>query len=479
MKPNPPFDRRRAGVLLHPTSLPGERGMGTISVHAYRFVDLLVDLGCSVWQTLPLGPTHADRSPYQSYSAMAGNPALIDWAWVTARGWAGEAESAAAWAGFKAHASAEQQADLTRFLTMHSAWLQDYALFMALKAVHQGAPWWAWPVPLRDRETEALKCAGADLERQMAVLMFEQYLFFRQWLDLKSYANRRGLYLFGDVPIFVGHDSADVWVNRALFQLDETGLPTVVAGVPPDYFSETGQRWGNPLYDWQAMADQEYRWWALRLRTQLELFDLLRIDHFRGLEAYWEIDAACETAVEGRWVKGPGMPFLDAVRREVGDLPLVAEDLGVITPEVNALRREAGLPGMKILQFAFDGDSENPYLPHHHAGDFVVYTGTHDNDTTLGWFHGLDEGVKKRVTDYLGMEPMPWPMIRGAMNSVAGMAVVPLQDILALDGTHRMNRPGKREGNWCWQFDWSQLHTANLEQFTRLVSQAGRTPLKT
>jgi 4-alpha-glucanotransferase len=472
-----PLDRRRAGLLLHPTSLPGEGTSGVIGAHAYRFVDLLAELGCTVWQTLPLGPTHDDLSPYQSYSALAGNPRLIDWGWVESRGWSepGECAAEAAWCRFYQQADVEEQKRFARFQSQHAHWLPDYARFIAFKAHHAAKPWWQWPKALRDRDATALATLAEQLAPEISALVFEQFLFFRQWHDLKSHANAQGVHLFGDLPIFVGEDSADVWAHRELFQLDDNGRPLKVAGVPPDYFSKTGQRWGNPLYDWAVHERTGYRWWIERLQGQLELFDLIRIDHFRGFESYWEIPATATTAIDGQWRKGPGEAFFRHIAGALDSLPLVAEDLGMITEQVHALRKKVGLPGMKILQFAFDGDPKNSYLPHNHAADFVVYTGTHDNDTTLGWWKTLDSVVKQQVTDYLSTsDSMPWSLIRAAMQSVATLAIIPMQDLLELDCTHRMNQPGVQKDNWSWRFAWEQLNEdqrARLAEMIRLYQR--------
>ncbi len=478
------MDDRRAGILLHPTSLPS----GVLGHDAYRFVDFLRASGLRLWQVLPLGPTHQDRSPYQSLSVHAGNPELIDVEGLREQGWLGEqpgdvsdpgvrqALLRQACANFHAHASQDARREYEHFVARHAGWLEDYALFQALKQ-HYPSGWWQWPQALRDRDPEALRQAREQFFTDYQQALFEQFVFFRQWQALRTYANERGVALLGDVPIFVAHDSADVWTRREYFLLDEQGRATVVAGVPPDYFSATGQRWGNPLYDWQRLAGDGYRWWLTRLETQLALFDCVRIDHFRGFEAYWEIPAGEETAVNGRWVKGPGAEFFRALQQRWGErLPLVAEDLGLITAEVEQLRRQFRLPGMKILQFAFDGGADNPYLPHHHERNAVVYTGTHDNDTTLGWFQGLDEAQRERVYAYFGRprEDMPWMLIRQAMASVARWAIVPMQDVLALDGRHRMNVPGVAQGNWRWRFDWPQCPPGLEARLHQLVACYGR-----
>ncbi|MFP4561039.1 MAG: 4-alpha-glucanotransferase [Thiohalorhabdus sp.] len=468
-----PGARRRSGVLLHPTSLPGGAGNGDLGTEAYRFVDFLAEAGFSLWQTLPLGPTHEDGSPYQCLSAHAGNPLLVALEPLRDLGWleevpeppAGADPSAYRWealqrahAGYEEGAQAEEREALAAFCREQAHWLEDFALFMALRA-DSARPWWEWPRPLREREEAALVKVRRERAGEIAFHRFVQWRFFEQWRSLKGYANGRGIALFGDLPIFVAHDSAEVWAHREYFDLDAEGRTATVAGVPPDYFSETGQYWGNPHYRWDRLAADGYGWWIERMRTQLELFDWVRVDHFRGFSAFWEIPEG-QAATEGRWVAGPGEALFRALQKALGDLPLVAEDLGVITEEVEALRTDFALPGMKILQFAFGGGADNPYLPHHHRPDFVVYTGTHDNNTTLGWWEeDIPEEVREEVREYLGHpgEPVPWPLTRAALASVARTAVLPMQDLLALDGRHRMNRPATVEGNWQWRFRWDWL----------------------
>jgi 4-alpha-glucanotransferase len=479
--------RRRAGVLLHITSLPGPGATGDLGSQAYRFVDFLVASGMSVWQILPIGPTMHDNSPYQSSSVYAGNPRLISLEMLLERGWldelpdepiSDEKKSTAikvACEAFRKHASDEERHEYQRFIAEQKLWLEDYALFQALKQ-EESTCWWDWKKSIRDREPMALAMARARLKQVIETICFEQFLFYTQWLLLKQYANARGVLLFGDIPIFVAHDSAEVWAHREFFDLLEDGHPRVIAGVPPDYFSETGQRWGNPLYCWNKLAEDNFSFWVGRLKVQSTLFDLLRIDHFRGFEAYWEIPAEEETAVNGHWVDAPGDELFSVLYKKLPDLELVAEDLGVITPEVDALRKAYDLPGMKILQFAFSGGADNPYLPFHHTKDAVVYTGTHDNDTTLGWYRGLDDQSREFVDDYLGKprEIMPWPMIRSALASSANLAMIPLQDILGLDSSHRMNTPGTTEGNWDWRFDWDMVKPETESRLMHRVKMYGR-----
>ena len=484
---SPILGTRQAGVLLHPTSLPGPGPAGTLGHDAYYFVDFLVNTRQRVWQVLPLGPTHADGSPYQCLSVHAGSERLICWQQLVESGWLGAdtlmrvgtdapaALAAAALMDFRMHAPGPAQEELRHFCAGQSWWLEDYALYRVLRRHLGERPWFQWPVALRDRKPAALAEARQKYRAELEQVCFEQFLFQRQWLGLKRYANERGVRLFGDLPIFVAYDSVDVWVDRACFRLDAEGQPTVVAGVPPDYFSADGQRWGNPLYDWEHMAADGFAWWRARIRSQLHLFDLVRIDHFRGFEAFWEIPATERTAIRGRWVPGPGDALFDALEGEFGALPVVAEDLGTITPEVDELRRRHRLPGMRVLQFGFDGSPLNPHLPHNFERETVAYTGTHDNDTTCGWFESLDAGARRHVQEYLGSaEEMPWSLIRGAHASVAELAIVPMQDVLGLDGGHRMNRPGTSRGNWSWRFTWDLLTDDAAKKLRRITELYGR-----
>lgn len=489
MSQGSPFDRRRAGLLLHPTSLPGGFDNGDLGPEAYRFVDFMAACGFTVWQTLPLGPPHDDLSPYSAQSAHAGNPRLIALEPLIEAGWlkpdGGPRTDEDGWTyrqrrlvearqGFEK--AGQERGEHAAFLDRHRIWLDDFALYQAIRAGRERSAWFDWPRELRDRHPETL----ADIRRQygenIAQCRFEQFLFYRQWAALKQYANERGILVFGDIPLFVGYDSADVWARRDCFLLDDEGRPEVVAGVPPDYFSATGQLWGNPHYAWEKMRADGFQWWKERIRTQLTQFDLLRIDHFRGLEAYWEIPASAETAVAGRWRLAPGDELFQALRAEFGRLPLVAEDLGIITPEVEALRDTHGLPGMKVLHFAFGGGADNPYLPHNHVLNSVVYTGTHDNNTTLGWFEELDERTRAHLFDYLGGDPklMPALLARCAFASVARLAVVPMQDVLALGGEHRMNRPGVADGCWRWRFRWDQVGSGVAAHYRHLLELYGR-----
>lgn len=470
--PSTCLDRRRAGVLLHLTSLPGASACGDLGPDAYYFVNFLLDCGFSVWQMLPVGPTLVERSPYQTSSVHAGNPRLIALEPLVEKGWlpalpdyaledpdtTKERALRLAWTGFQAQAGTAEHQALADFIAEHDYWLGDYCLFRALREEEE-REWWHWPMALRDRNPMALREARDRLSGELAYLRFEQHLFFDQWQALRDYANARGVKLFGDLPIFVAHDSAEVWARPEEFDLDPNGQMRNVAGVPPDYFSATGQRWGNPLYDWRRMGENGFQFWVERVRTQLRLFDLVRIDHFRGFEAFWEIPAQEEFAIQGRWVEAPGEALFERLHEVFDPLPLVAEDLGIITPKVRTLRRRFGLPGMKVLQFAFTGEAENPYLPFRHGRDSVVYTGTHDNDTTLGWFESLSDGAKGYVYELLGnsSEAMPWPLVRAALGSRCDLAVVPMQDCLALGSEHRMNVPGVANGNWTWRFWWNMV----------------------
>ncbi|MGF1615215.1 MAG: 4-alpha-glucanotransferase [Gammaproteobacteria bacterium] len=491
---SPVLDRRRAGLLLHPTSLPGPLDSGDLGPGAYQFVDFLAASGFTVWQMLPVNPTHGNLSPYACQSIHAGNSRLISLELLESEGWLGRqteakvhisGEDPVAYrrsllaqgrTGFLARASAADRAAYDEFKAKHAYWLENYVLFQALQEQYGGLPWWEWPAPLRDREPKALQEARMRLAEPLEQQRFEQFVFFRQWHALKRYANDRGILLFGDMPIFVAEDSNAVWARRHYFRLNEVGRPLVVAGVPPDYFSATGQRWGNPLYDWNHMRQDDFWWWRERVKNHLLLFDLVRIDHFRGFEAHWEISGTEATALRGHWVQAPGQELFATLLQAFNPLPLVAEDLGTITPEVTALRDQFGFPGMKVLQFAFDGNPENPYLPHNHVSNSVVYTGTHDNNTTLGWYQELSEEERHYVLDYLGDRDteIPWLMIRTALISVAKLAMVPMQDILGLDAAGRMNVPGLDEGNWRWRFSWQQVPTDLAPRLRHSVRLYGR-----
>ncbi len=484
--------KRRAGILLHISSLPGKYENGDMGKEAYHFINFLKDAGITVWQTLPLGVPHGDGSPYQCLSAHAGNPALISLDWLEEKGWLQttercddcEAEEVftkkclltKSFYGFKSLASPEEQQGFTKFCEDNAFWLDDFALFMAFRMEFGQRCWNDWPQHFKLRESEAMSEARRRLQRFIENAQFEQYVFFRQWHELKAYAGENDVLLLGDIPIFVSYDSADVWANDKVFKLSKTGEMSVVAGVPPDYFSKTGQRWGNPHYDWDYLQKTGFQWWIQRLETQLDMFDIVRIDHFRGLEAAWEIPSHKKTAIDGEWVKAPGTELLQAIQDAFGEIPLVAEDLGVITDEVEKLRDDFNLPGMKILQFAFGDDARNPYLPHNYSKNSVVYTGTHDNDTTMGWYGTLTNEEKHHVYELLGMPamPMPWALVQAAFSSVANLAVIPLQDVLEQGTEGRMNVPGTVEGNWKWRFEWNQLTDERATQLSHLVRRFGR-----
>lgn len=486
------LNKRRAGILLHITSLPGAGEQGDLGQEAYHFVKFLHDTGVSVWQVLPLGMTHADGSPYQALSAHAGNPKLISIDWLVRRGWLQEAERSQNYAndgairsviknaynGFLNRAEQQDKDDFDLFCREKDFWLDDFALFLALRVEFNLQSWNQWPQHFKERDEKAIREARRRLKMQIEWTKFEQYVFFRQWMELKAYANEHDVFLFGDVPIFVSYDSADVWAHRDVFKLDRNGEMSVVTGVPPDYFSATGQRWGNPHYNWTHLEQTGFKWWVDRMKTQLEMVDLIRIDHFRGLEAAWEIPANEDTAINGCWAQAPGRALLEAISAEHGSIPLVAEDLGIITPEVEALRDEFGLPGMKILQFAFDDGPNNPYLPDHYDKNCVVYTGTHDNDTTVGWLQVTSHDVRNYIYEYLGQPTMPLhcALIHAALSSVANLAVIPMQDILELDSSHRMNTPGTIEGNWRWRFQWHQLLDERAGRLAHLVGLFNRNP---
>jgi len=489
--------QRAAGLLLHPTSLPGPYGIGTLGSEAFGWIDRLASADIRFWQILPLGPTGFGHSPYQCYSAFAGNGLLIDprllknEGLLTEEELAGEEDFADNKVAFEsviahrdtllrsAYARFTPDAAYSSFCETHVAWLNDYALFMALLAYFNHRTWNDWPENIRLREPETLHYYAALLQKETGYHRFIQYHFFTQWAALRAYANGKGVKIIGDLPIYVAMNSADVWADPAFFQLDDTLQPTAVAGVPPDYFSETGQRWGNPLFAWEAMEKTGFSWWVQRLRATLALFDWVRIDHFRGFEAYWSVPADEETAIHGEWVEGPGAKLFEAFRSALGnDLPIIAEDLGIITPAVEKLRDDYGLPGMKILQFAFGGDASNPYLPHNHIPNCVIYTGTHDNDTTNGWFYAAppEEAERTHAMRYLNC---PWEAFHTSLNrtalaSSARLAVLPLQDLLGLGSDARMNTPGTAEGNWAWRVTPSQLDEAPWELLRSQIGLYGR-----
>ncbi len=459
------LERRRAGVLLHPTSLP-DATHGALGQAARNFVDWLQVGGFTVWQVLPLGPVGADRSPYFARSNHAGDPGLVDLSTLVGEGLLeSERLHSAPRAACLADAARRLQqpgpwrAAYERFCAQAAHWLPDYALFMAIQLEESGRPWWEWPQALRDREGAALQQARLRLALEIAGIEAGQYCFYTQWAALRRYASERGVRFFGDVPIYLAPDSVEVWAHRELFELDASGRSTAVAGVPPDYFSIDGQCWGNPLYRWDAHSRTGFRWWLARLRAQFALYDLVRIDHFRGLEAYWAVPVGAPTAATGEWRTAPGAALLAAAQEAFGRLAVVAEDLGTITPAVEALRDGYGLPGMRVAQFGFDGSEANVHGLHHWTANTVGYTGTHDNDTTVGWISHLDGATRQWVADYVGAAPddVAVGLVRAVLGSVATLAVIPLQDLLGLGSEARMNLPGTINDNWRWQFAWQEV----------------------
>ncbi|MDT4895307.1 MAG: 4-alpha-glucanotransferase [Acidobacteriota bacterium] len=502
---------RSSGILLHPTSLPGRFGIGDLGDEAYRFVDFLAASEQSLWQVLPLGPTGYGDSPYQCFSAFAGNTLLISPERLVHEGLLSQQDLDAApdfpderidfgnvitfknallkqaFERFKQTSDHSLRAYFERFSQQASSWLEDYALYRALKDAQSGKAWNEWEPKLARRDTAALAGEREQLREQIDAQKFYQFLFFKQWAALKAYAHEHGVKLVGDIPIFVARDSADVWMNPDEFKLDEAGNPLVIAGVPPDYFSATGQLWGNPIYNWDKMLRDGFRWWIERVRATLEIFDIVRIDHFRGFAASWEIPGGDKTAERGRWVNVPGRELFTAIKDALGDLPIIAEDLGVITPDVEALRDDFGLPGMRILQFAFGGDTLNHDLPHNYIKNCVVYTGTHDNDTTLGWFTSVAgegstrdseqiERERQFCLNYLNTDgrEIHWDFIRAVLASVADTAIIPLQDLLGLGTEARMNLPNSTSGNWGWRYKAGALNDELGERLKKLTQVYGR-----
>jgi len=472
--------RRASGILLHPTSLPSPFGVGDMGPGAFRFVNFLAEAKQSLWQILPLNPTDPEHysSPYHSTSAFACNPLLISPELLVRDGLlkkrdlesipdfplervdyraVGAYKKELLKGAFERFKGKRPSHEYERFCSEHSPWLEDFALFTALKSHFNGKVWSQWPQDIRDRQPEALESARKGLQEKVEVERFLQYILFNQWSTLKNYCNGKGIQIIGDIPIYVEHDSADVWIHPKFFKLDDEKRPYVVAGVPPDYFSETGQLWGNPVYRWDVLKKEGYSWWVGRIEHNLRLCDVLRIDHFRGLVAYWEVPATEQTAINGKWVEAPAMDFFNHLTRTFPFLPIIAEDLGLITPDVREIMHHFELPGMKVLLFAFGGDlPTNPYVPHNLVKNCVAYTGTHDNNTVRGWFEGGEAPEdKKRLLRYLGRdvirEEIHWELMRLVMMSVANMAIFPMQDILGLGEEARMNRPATLEGNWEWR----------------------------
>jgi 4-alpha-glucanotransferase len=497
---------RSAGLLLHVTSLPGPHGIGDLGPAAYDWVDRLARAGQTWWQILPLGPTGYADSPYQCFSAFAGNPNLISLERLVDQRLLKPPElpsgpfsktetdydavrplkeqaTATAFERFRAGESPRLQESFKRFCQQESAWLDSFALFVALKQQNGGVAWYDWPIEQRKSESPNIARIGRELSPAVELCKFRQFLFFDQWRELRRHAEERGVRLIGDMPIFIASDSADVWAHPELFELDANRRPTFVAGVPPDYFSKTGQLWGNPIYDWQQHRATGYQWWISRLQSTLKLVDLVRLDHFRGFEAYWAVPADAPTAEPGSWQPGPKGELFTALREALGSLPLIAEDLGVITPEVDALRRAFGLPGMRVLQFAFGGAIEARFIPHRYVHHTVAYTGTHDNETTVGWFKGLDPAQIELLARYApgAVNDPAWGLIRLAWASVADLAIAPLQDVLRLGNEARMNLPGRTEGNWRWRVDPALLKPELFEQLsdlTTIYERARMTPVE-
>jgi 4-alpha-glucanotransferase len=491
---------RSNGVLVHPTSFPGKYGIGEFNEYACQFVDFLAATGQKLWQVLPLGPTGYGDSPYQCFSAFAGNPLLIsldqlvkenqlpasvlaevpsfpadrvDYGPVIQYKNGVLRQSAA---HFLQHATQAERSDFWVFCERNAGWLDDFALFMALKDAHGGNVWNTWERDIARHEPWAVAQWRSELENEIQVYQYLQFQFFRQWNALKRYANGKGVRVVGDIPIFAAYDSADAWAHRELFYFDENGNSTVIAGVPPDYFSPTGQRWGNPLYRWDVMQQQGFQWWIDRCRAAFELYDVVRIDHFRGFEAYWEVPATEPTAINGRWVQAPGHELFHAIENALGKLAIIAEDLGVITPPVEALRDAFGFPGMRVLQFAFVADTKSTYLPHNYIPNTVAYSGTHDNNTTAGWFKSLDPQPRAQVLAYTGAAGslIHWDIIRLLMMSVAGMTVATMQDLMGLGEDARMNMPGRANGNWGWRYTPDMLTDAIKTQLKEMTTAYGR-----
>ena len=489
---------RASGILLHPTSFPSRFGIGDLGLEAYRFVDFLAHSAQQLWQVLPVGPTGHGNSPYLSYSAMAGNPLLISLERMRDEGLLAEENFAnlptfpvdkvdfeqvkliklpllkQACENFKARATPLQQQEFAGFCESKSHWLDEYALFMALKDSRQEASWHTWEPEIVHRRPEALEQWRQRLSDDIFYYRYVQFEFFRQWSELRRYANMRGVQIIGDIPIYVAHDSVDVWAHSEIFCLNKaTGEAALMAGVPPDYFSATGQLWGNPVYNWEELQQQDFKWWMQRFQSMLDYVDIIRIDHFRGFQAYWAVKQGETSALNGEWVEAPGEALFDVLNQKLGNLPVMAEDLGIITPEVEALRDRFNFPGMKILQFAFGSDPGNPYLPFNHERNSVVYTGTHDNDTTVGWFNQLSSQEKESVLHYLGCtssEGIHWDFIRLALSSVGNQAIIPLQDVLGLGTEARMNFPSKAEDNWDWRYQPDAL-TDHLRDHLRALTE--------
>ncbi len=478
--------KRSSGILLHPSSLPGDYGIGSLGKHAMQFIDFLADSGQSYWQILPVGPTGFGDSPYQCFSSIAGNIYLIDIERLQEIGLLGplinpelcadkveyervipamEKLLRTSYANFLRRINTDLRKAYQFFIDEQDYWLFDYALFMAIKNSFELRAWTEWPEDIKLRKPEALEKYSKELIEEINFHRFSQFIFFLQWMEIKSYANEKGIEIIGDIPIYVSSDSVEAWTKPEIFQLAENMAPKLVSGVPPDYFSETGQLWGNPVYDWEYLQSTRFQWWKERIQASLNLYDIIRIDHFRGFAEYWAVPAGEETAMNGEWLVCPGKELFDELKNHFGTLPIIAEDLGLITESVVELRERYGFPGMKILQFAFDSDEKNNYLPHTYEENFVVYTGTHDNNTVRGWFEAASAENRIALLNYIGyeVEDVSWALMRMAHASVAALSVFPLQDVLSLGEEARMNVPGTTSGNWTWRFRAEAL-TKDLSQ---------------
>jgi 4-alpha-glucanotransferase len=499
-----PFPRS-SGILLHPTSFPSRFGIGDLGLEAYKFIDFLAESAQQLWQILPLGPTGYGNSPYMSYSSMAGNSLLISPEKLHNQGLLTDEDFAnlpefpvdrvdyervmqtkmpmlrKACDRFQSQASEVERKQFAGFCEATAGWLEDYALFMALHNTFGGTSWHTWEPEIAKAHPDAKEKWRQQLSDEIYVQKYLQFEFFRQWSELKQYANLHHIQIIGDIPIYVAHNSVDVWAHRGIFAIDEeTGEPALMAGVPPDYFSATGQLWGNPVYNWEKLQQDHFRWWVQRFIATLDYVDIVRIDHFRGFEAYWAVKQGETTAINGEWLKAPGEELFQALSDKLGKMPIMAEDLGTITPEVYALRDRFDIPGMKVLQFAFGGGSDNPYLPFNYERNFVVYTGTHDNNTTLGWFNQLSEWEKENVLRYLGCissEGINWDLIRLAFSSVANQAIIPMQDLLNLGTEAQMNFPSKPEGNWEWRYQPDAITDQLRDRLKSITYTYGRAPI--
>lgn len=491
---------RSSGTLVHPTSFPSKYGMGDLGHEAYRFINFLTETRQTIWQVLPLGPTGYGNSPYASYSAFAGNPYLLSLDLLETKNLLTPGELAdaelpitvtadyegsyshkdklfkIAFARYKESATPSDKKKMAAFKKANNYWLEDYTLFMACSISNNRIPWNNWDRSLAQRKTGALKTAKKEFSEEIEFHTWLQFEFFDQWYKLKSFANSKGIRVIGDIPIFVDHNSSDVWSNSEYFEVDKQGNRQLVSGVPPDYFSETGQLWGNPLYKWKALKKDNFSWWIERFKQMFELYDAIRVDHFRGFDEYWEVSATEKTAINGRWVKAPGIELFKTIKNELGDLPIIAEDLGVMTPAVEELRDLFNFPGMKILQFAFDSDSTNNFLPHNYSQNCVTYSGTHDNDTTIGWYNSAPAVEQHRVREYTRSNGnnIHWELIRLGMLSVADQAIFPLQDFMNLETSHRMNTPGTVGDNWMWRYTPDMLDNIDSDQIKKLVEMGNR-----